>query len=437
MWFLIETVTNILQGLIMTVFMKRRLSIHHRTLLPEAVSTAAAAVYLSVYEQLPFYAPDSAVFIIPLIYGLTGKETKWPFTVYWTIILGIVFNTVSSLSINLFLSIPGISAETIMSSTGYRLILMEGNNCVLAALLYMITKIRISYSAVRWNTMLLSVLLAAGWMVAGEVIYRVQAASLIANNDLSFSAAYICVLASAALSFALLIQITRSAEQENQYRLELETLIRTKQHNEEIQQTYRRLQILRHDFKHHVQIMEQMLNDSENENAVHYITEYKKHLDADSSVITGSDAVDALIASKRAVMDQHRIAFSYSSYPLDELPINEVDFCTVLGNILDNAIEGTARISDPSAAGPVRLIFSRSWNMFYILCDNSCNPDTLLSEHGSWRSSKADISMHSLGIQSIRRLTDNYGGHCSFDAQKDTFHVKIALPFPDAPEKTR
>lgn len=109
MWILFEILTNIFQGCLMILFIKARLSIHRKNYTPEIISIFLIAVFLSGYQYLPFTIPDVFVFTIPLIYGLLNKKAKWQLSVYWTLVLGIIFNTVTSLWLGIFSSIPGCS----------------------------------------------------------------------------------------------------------------------------------------------------------------------------------------------------------------------------------------------------------------------------------------------------------------------------------------
>ena len=58
-----------------------------------------------------------------------------------------------------------------------------------------------------------------------------------------------------------------------------------------------------------------------------------------------------------------------------------MDFCTIVGNLLDNAIEGVGRIKPAPASPSIRLAFSRSWDMFYIYCENPCDTWVIIQKN--------------------------------------------------------
>lgn len=95
------------------------------------------------------------------------------------------------------------------------------------------------------------------------------------------------------------------------------------------------------------------------------LDEYKaKNAPKMDDFLTGSISVDALLTAKSLACKHHNISLHVSQCPLNSLPISEVDFCTILGNLLDNAIEGNVCIVNKSIEKWINLSFSRVWDMF-------------------------------------------------------------------------
>ena len=76
-------------------------------------------------------------------------------------------------------------------------------------------------------------------------------------------------------------------------------------------------------------------------------------------------------------MRERGIEFVYVPYPWQ---VCRFMFRTFVPswNLLDNAIEGVARIKPAPTSPSIRLAFSRSWDMFYIYCENPCNTETIV-----------------------------------------------------------
>ena len=147
--------------------------------------------------------------------------------------------------------------------------------------------------------------------------------------------------------------------------------------------------------------------------------------------MTGSVAVDALLTAKLLACKQSHIEFFFEQYPLSDLPINEVDFCTIVGNLLDNAIEGIRRISDPSQPRQIHLKFCRMWDTFIIRCENSMAKETIRRYSTKFITSKQhDAAVHGFGIRNIEMIAKNADGFCTFETPGDTFVATITLPYP-------
>ena len=151
-----------------------------------------------------------------------------------------------------------------------------------------------------------------------------------------------------------------------------------------------------------------------------------------ATYISGSLFVDALITAKHLTMKEHGIQFDYTPLSV-KLPISEVEFCTVLGNILDNAIEGVMRIVNPDVSKKIILSFVQTRGMLYVQCANPCDETLLKRRNQTWLSTKSSnkrATVDSIGINSIRRIVENNSGRSLFQAKDGMFHVQITLPYP-------
>lgn len=113
------------------------------------------------------------------------------------------------------------------------------------------------------------------------------------------------------------------------------------------------------------------------------------------------------------------------------LPISEVDFCTILGNLLDNAIEGNDRIVNKSIEKWINLSFSRVWDMFTIRCENPVNPTSIKRHQSKFVTSKRKSpEIHGFGIPNIISIAEKADGFCSFDIENNQFVATVTLPYP-------
>lgn len=144
--------------------------------------------------------------------------------------------------------------------------------------------------------------------------------------------------------------------------------------------------------------------------------------------ITGNMAVDAILKAKSALMDRAGIEFKYSLYPLKSMPVPENDFCVMLSNLIDNAIEGVMRLPVGASSRAVQLTMTNTRDMFSILCINDYNPTTIKQRGERFISSKRNPQIHGFGTINMRATVEKYGGYIHFDTTATKFKVTLIIP---------
>ena len=435
MWNLFEICVNIFQGCMMVQFLKRRVHpvLSHRTI--DIVCVLLISLFFSLYANMPSWIPETIIFSIPLLYAVIITRGKWVSSLYWAMVLALEFMTIVSMLLRVFILLPGMTEETLTGKTWQHIVFVLLSNAVLAGMLHAISKIRISQFSLSWQPLLLFIAMNAGLAIAEEAVYQVQRSMQSDLIILPFLCAYLGILECTVLSVFLFGQLSLSVQREETFQQEIRLMKQSRRYNQEIQAMYAQLQNERHDFKQQVQVLQHMLSEGGNRDAARYMEQYQQKIVQNVTFLTGSTAVDALLTSKSMMISQVGLHFHYTTYPLSELPIDTVDFCTILGNILDNAIEGTLRLAEPSNAQPINLTFSRSWDMFYIYCTNECAPETIHYIANGWATSKADDEIHhGIGIRSIQQIVQKAEGRCYFNVAGNIWQAKIVLPFPTAYE---
>lgn len=101
----------------------------------------------------------------------------------------------------------------------------------------------------------------------------------------------------------------------------------------------------------------------------------------------------------------------------------------IISNLLDNAIEGIARIDDQKSRHTISLKLARSWDIFFISCENDMNPASIHRHGRNFPSSKQNASRHGFGTKNICSIVDEANGYCKFVQNQSIFRVEITLPY--------
>ena len=438
MWTIFESLTNVFQAYLMLYFLKQRLKLKKHSIWSEIICIISTAALMSLHTWgiISHSIPDILFFMIPLVFSLLTAKDKWFICVFWTSVLILVFFLTVSLSLHILTALFNVSYDEMMQKTFWRILFVVVTNLALAVLLYAISRFKKNYSAPYWPVLLLFLGTNAALFLAEESVYHLQITieAKMQSELPSLLGAYLGLAICLILVVFLYHLMSQSIERENRYQAEAAVIAQSQQYQEELSRMYTNLCHARHDVKQHYQLLQEIVASGKNEKAAAYLEEYKAEIEQGDLHWTGATAVDALILAKSLTMQRSGIEFRYSAYPLQQMPIKESSFCTILGNLLDNAIEGVLRLPPAPKEHPhtIHLTFSRSWDMFYLFCSNPCNEATLIKKNNCWRSSKTaegQPGFHSIGIHSIERLTSAAEGRCSFEVENGCFIAKVVLPY--------
>ena len=139
---------------------------------------------------------------------------------------------------------------------------------------------------------------------------------------------------------------------------------------------------------------------------------------------TGIEAVDALITSKLQIMQEKDIHFSNSAYISEKGCPDIMDFCILLGNLLDNAIEANDKV--PYEKRYINLNITQQQDYLSIAVGNSIS-ESVKIEKNKILSTKKYKELHGFGLKSVNEIVKKYNGKCTFRQKEGEFEVIIML----------
>ena len=106
--------------------------------------------------------------------------------------------------------------------------------------------------------------------------------------------------------------------------------------------------------------------------------------------------------------------------------MREDDLYCLFGNIIDNAAEAVAHLSDDEKR-VINLTCGARGDMALIEEENYYEGD-LTFEDGLPQTTKSDKMYHGYGVRSIRLIARRYGGEATMSADGGIFSLKVLLP---------
>lgn len=194
-----------------------------------------------------------------------------------------------------------------------------------------------------------------------------------------------------------------------------------------LEEQYRKMERVRHDFKNHIIALQGLLEKKEWENMKSYFQQLKIAADMEKNEeITGNIAIDALLCQKRKLAETKNISWECDMKIIPECPVDTYDLCVLLGNALDNAIEACERIPDEEAR--VLTMYAKTVKKCFLLeIRNSTDTQDF---HELEYSRKRNPEEHGLGVLNIRDVVHQYQGTMNIEIKENIFHLSILIPTP-------
>ncbi len=187
------------------------------------------------------------------------------------------------------------------------------------------------------------------------------------------------------------------------------------------------MRMLRHDMKNHITVMKGLYESGKTDELGEYLKALSDSFSDTQAVnITGCEIADAIISEKRAAAVKNGIKFVCEG-SLKGLDINAVTLCTLLSNLLDNAIEAAKQIDTERL---ITLTAKRTGSFYYIVLSNPCIKFVDVS--ADIVSGKADRVHHGLGLKSVRSALEKCGGTLALSCKQAgsgyIFTAEVILP---------
>lgn len=197
----------------------------------------------------------------------------------------------------------------------------------------------------------------------------------------------------------------------------------------EIQNMYRQVRGWRHDYRNHINNMKIQLSEGNYDKLSEYLRELADDLDTVDTVIkTGNVMADAILNSKLGVAEKLNVRLNVKANIPEKLPMSDVELCSVLGNMLDNAVEACNSL--PEAERFMRIYIGRLKGQLYLSVQNSAGK--VRKEKDRYLSTKEDASsstkLHGYGLFRIDRVAKKYGGYVNRQNEEGVFATEIMIP---------
>lgn len=184
----------------------------------------------------------------------------------------------------------------------------------------------------------------------------------------------------------------------------------------------------RHDLANHMGVLRELAVQQKTEEVREYIdTIWNLQDEFDLKIHTGDSSLDVILNYYSYLTSKENIGFAVSGRLTGKTGIETFDMTTLMGNVLQNAMEAAARTVTPEIR--VELIEHRK--ELFIVVSNTVAEIVNVSK-GFLRTSKTDPANHGVGLKNIAATVEKYSGEYDMESTvengKTMFRFSIAFP---------
>lgn len=183
------------------------------------------------------------------------------------------------------------------------------------------------------------------------------------------------------------------------------------------------LRVYAHDAKNHLSAIKNLNTDPEIEM---YISKMTERLEEYGKVChSGNHTLDVVIDKYVTECDINNIKFEFDIKNNNLSQIDSYDMVTILGNLLDNAVEAAEKSKDKQ----VNIETDFRNNFSVIIISNSCDSIPKLDETELPITTKKNRKLHGFGLKSVQKTVKKYTGDIGFEynSAKKVFIVTVML----------
>ncbi len=189
----------------------------------------------------------------------------------------------------------------------------------------------------------------------------------------------------------------------------------------EVESMYGKMRGWRHDYRHHIQAMKVHASRGEMAEIQRYLDMLDQDLTNVETVIrTGNSAADAVLNSKLSLAGERQIRVRTSVRIPVHLTTPELDLCTLLGNLLDNAMEACMEL--PPEKRLIRIYMEMKGNFLYFALTNTAGG----RKKNHFRTTRG--AGRGLGLNRVDAIVKKLGGHVTRASEEEAFSTEVLLP---------
>ncbi len=184
----------------------------------------------------------------------------------------------------------------------------------------------------------------------------------------------------------------------------------------------------KHDLVNHMGVLRELMNEKKTEEAKEYIDVIWNLQDEfDLKIHTGDSFLDVIVNYYLYLAIKEQVEFVVLGKLTEKIPLELFDITTLMGNILQNAVEAAVKADVPR----IRVELIEHKKEIFIVVSNSV-AEKVTIEKGFFMTSKKDKTNHGFGLKNMIATVTKYHGEYYMESMEENgealFKISIAIP---------
>lgn len=432
-WTIFEIAVNIFQGFAFCYYSYRYLNNKGIKAFVCSIGTVFSLLvagtmtllnYIMIFEHF-FALFYSLVILLYAMLRLNGSISNKIFSACLPVLIMMIS---SSFIMNFFSAFFGISLEQIISEKGIMRVLAIVSAQLLIVYLMMfsmrILKRNDDYNRLNTGEWRLIITLL------GVSVFISAFLNFISFENVSLTVHYYVLLIFIGILIVniLVFHIVSGLSNMNNVRHENELLKIKQEYNRQYitnaNAEYEVIRKIRHDFKDNWSTVYRLVEESKNNEALKFMKDCLNELSEKETLIkTNNSIVNAVINSKLSAAKSYGINVVCICVS-DFSDISDIDLCSLLSNMLDNAVTACKECRSDSK----RIYINISSDDYkYDFCVKNSINSSVLKNNPKLHTNKSDKANHGIGVNIIRSIADKYNGRSDFYEENNEFCCRVIL----------
>lgn len=236
---------------------------------------------------------------------------------------------------------------------------------------------------------------------------------------------------SSAITTALLFLVEIALEQNRKDKQKLEhellkqEIVIYEKQFELIRQSQKNIRSLKHDLKHHIKMLSDMVSKGDIEAALVYLSSMGDFMEnQEEYVCSGNERLDSILNFMISKAKKIGIEVDWKVQIPENLEISTFDINVILSNLLDNALNELQNIDVPV----LHIVVKFNRGVLYINIQNSCRGVEKLRGDVHLLKQSGD---HGYGLNNVYRIVEKYHGSFTTSMDRGIFEVSVLLFLKD------